>query len=155
MPLNTAAALIRMRLVILSLTITWLAIVSLSSATRHFAVVLRDRAKSDLVTPSDSILDKTFQNLMENFVDGMLIVALVSAPFSIFGLDLVIYPMWQQGHCTARFYYGCIQIVVSAIVLSLGGWIASLVHGSPISFEVFDKGHICIMDRLARPLSDL
>ncbi|KAI1829879.1 hypothetical protein DTO027I6_9238 [Penicillium roqueforti] len=142
MPLNTAAAIIRMRLIIFSLTITWLAIASLSSATVHFAVVLRGRAKSDLVTTSDSILDITFQNLMDNVVDGMVIVALVSALFSTFGLILVVYPKWLQENCAARFYYGCIQIVVSLIVLSLGGWIASRVHGFQASFEFFDRGHI-------------
>jgi hypothetical protein len=142
MPLNTAAAMIRMRLIIFSLTITWLAIASLSSATVHFSVFLRGRAKSDLVTTSDSILDITFQNLMDNVVDGMMIVALVSALFSTFGLILVVYPKWLQENCAARFYYRCIQIVVSLIVLSLGGWIASRVHGFQTSFEFFDRGHI-------------
>ncbi|KAJ5593505.1 hypothetical protein N7537_010409 [Penicillium hordei] len=84
--------MIRMRLVMIFLTISWLALASLSSATVHLAVVLRARAKSDLVTPSDSILDLTFQNHMDNVVDGMVIAALVSALFSIFGLILVVYP---------------------------------------------------------------
>jgi hypothetical protein len=132
--------MIRMRLVIISLTVTWLALAGLSSVTVHFAVLLRDRAKSDLVTPSDSILDITFQNLMDSVVDGMVIVALVSALFSIFGVVLVIYPKWLQENCAARFYYRCIQIVV--IVLSLGGWIASRVHGFQTSFEFFDRSHI-------------
>ncbi|KAJ9481648.1 hypothetical protein VN97_g11821 [Penicillium thymicola] len=121
--------MIRMRLVIIFLTVTWLALASLSSATVHFAVVLRGGAKSDLVIPSDSILDLAFQNPVDNVVDGMVIAALVSALFSIFGLILVVYPKWLQENCAARFYYGCIQIVVSLIVLSLGGWIASRVHG--------------------------
>ena len=142
MSLRTAATMIRMRLVIISLTITWLALASLSSAIVHFAVVLRDRAKSDLVPPTDSILDITFQNLMDNVVDGMVIAALVSALFSIFGLILVVYPKWLQENCAARFYYVCIQIVVGMIVLSLGGWIASRVHGFQTSFVFFDRGHI-------------
>jgi hypothetical protein len=134
--------MIWMRLVILFLTITWLAFASLSSATVHFAVVLRDRSKSDLVPPSDSILDITFQNLMDNVIDRMVIVALVSALSSIFGLVIVIYPKWLQENCTTRFYYSYIQIVVSVIVLSLGGWIANRVHGFQTSFEFFDRGHI-------------
>ncbi|CAG8104278.1 unnamed protein product [Penicillium nalgiovense] len=142
MSLTTSATMIRTRLVIASLTVTWLALAGLSSATVHFAVLLRDRAKSDLVTPSDSILDITFENLMDSVVDGMVIVALVSALFSIFGVVLVIYTKWLQENCAARFYYGCIQIVVSMIVLSLGGWIASRVHGFQTSFEFFDRGHI-------------
>ncbi|CAG8184448.1 unnamed protein product [Penicillium nalgiovense] len=142
MSLTTSATMIRTRLVIASLTVTWLALASLNSATVHFAVLLRDRAKSDLVTPSDSILDITFQTLMDNVVDGMVIAALVSALFSIFGFVLVIYPKCLQENCAARFYYGCIQIVVSMIVLSLGGWLASRVHGFQTSFEFFDRSHI-------------
>jgi hypothetical protein len=80
--------MIRTRLVITSLTVTWLALASLNSATVHFAVLLRDRAKSVLVTPSDSILDITFQTLIYNVVDGMVIAALVSALFSSSGLSL-------------------------------------------------------------------
>jgi hypothetical protein len=94
MPLITAAAMIRMRLVILFLTITWLALASLSSAIVRFAVVLRDCVKSDLVTPSDSILDITFQNLIDNVVEGIVIVALILALFSIFGFVIVINPKW-------------------------------------------------------------
>ncbi|KAI1829249.1 hypothetical protein DTO027I6_9985 [Penicillium roqueforti] len=142
MPPSTSAAMIRMRLVIISLAVTWLALASLSSATVHFAVLLRDRAKSDLATPCDSILDITFQTLMDNVVDGMLIAALVSALFSIFRFVLVIYPKWLQENRAPRFYYGCIQSVVSMIVLSLGGWIASRVHGFQTSFEFFDRSHI-------------
>ena len=142
MPLNTAGAVVRIRLVIFFLTTTWLAISSLSSAIVRFAVVLRDCAKSDLVTPSDSILDVTFQNLMDNVVESMVIVALISALFSIFGFVLVIYPKWLQENCNARVYYGCVQIIVSLAVLSLGGYVASHVHGFQTSFEFFDsEGH--------------
>lgn len=84
MPLNTAGAVIRMRLAILFLAITWLAIAALGSATVRFVAILRDRAKSDLVTSSDSILDITFQKLMNSVVVGMVTVALVSALLSIF-----------------------------------------------------------------------
>ena len=69
---------------------------------------MRDRAKSDLVTLSDSILNLRFQNLMDDVVGGMVIAALVSALFSIFGLILVVYPKCLQEKCAARFYYGCI-----------------------------------------------
>ncbi|CDM32741.1 hypothetical protein PROQFM164_S02g002892 [Penicillium roqueforti FM164] len=115
MSLTTSATMIRTCLIIASLTVTWLALTRLNSATVHFAVLLRDCAKSDLVIPSDSILDITFYTLIDNVVDE---------------------------NCAARFYYGCIQIVVSIIVLSLGGWIASRVHGFQISFEFFNRSHI-------------
>ena len=85
---TTATAMIRMRLVIISLTVTWLALAGLSSVTVRFAVLLRDRAKSDLVTPSDSILDITFQTLMDNVVDGMVIAAWSQPCFPSSGLSL-------------------------------------------------------------------
>ena len=98
-----------MRLAILFLAITWLALAGLSSATVRFAVVLRDRAKSDLVNSSDSILDITFQSLMDKVVVSMVVVALVSTLFSIFRFVLVIYPKWLQENCNPRTYYSCIK----------------------------------------------
>jgi hypothetical protein len=69
-------------------------------------------------------------------------MTLVSALFSIFGFVLVIYPKWLQEDCAARLYYGCIQIVLSMFVLSLGGWVASRVHDFKTSFDLFDSSHI-------------
>ena len=150
-----------MRLAILFLAITWLALVGLSSATVRFAVILRDRAKSDLVTSSDSNLDITFQNLMDNVIMGMVIVALASALLSIFGFVLVIYSKWLQEDCSARFYHSYIEIVVSLIVLSLGGYAASHVHGFQTAFKfltvraTFRTTKLCIMEPSAWPPSGL
>jgi hypothetical protein len=138
MPLNTSAATIRMRLAFLFLTITWLALAGLSSATVRFAVILQDRAKSDLATSSDSILDITFQNLMDNVVVGMVLVALISALFSIFGIVLAIHPRCLREDHKYRLYYACTQLVVNFIVLSLGVYVASKVHGFQTSFESFN-----------------
>jgi hypothetical protein len=140
MPLNTSAATIRMRLAFLFISITWLALAGLSSAIVHFAVILRDRAKSDLATSSDSILDITFQNLMDNVVVGMAIEALISALFSIFGTVLAIHPRCLREDRKYRLYYVCTQLVVGFIVLSLGGYVASKVHGFQTSFELFEIG---------------
>lgn len=100
MPLNTTGTVPRMPPFILFLAITWLALACLSSASVRFAVVPRDRAKSDLVNSSDSILDITFQSLVDNVVMSMVVVTLVSALFSIFGSVLVIYPKRLQEDCT-------------------------------------------------------
>ena len=78
---------------------------------------------------------------MDDVVDGMVIAALVSALFSIFGFVLVTYLNWLQENCAARFYYWCFEIVVSMIVLSLAGWIASHVRGFQAS-ESSDRYHI-------------
>ncbi|CAG7956846.1 unnamed protein product [Penicillium salamii] len=159
MPLNTSAATIRMRLAFLFLSITWLALAGLNSATVRFAVILRDRAKSDLATSSNSILDITFQNLMDNVVVGMVIVALISALFSIFRIVLAIHPRCLREDRKYRLYYVCTQLVVSFVVLSLGGYVASKVHGFQTSFELFGNEEnfpylrLCIMEPLARRLS--
>ncbi|OQD78003.1 hypothetical protein PENANT_c101G08340 [Penicillium antarcticum] len=139
MPLNTAGAVIRMRLAILFLATTWLAVASLSSATARFATVLRDRAMSDIINANDAVLDITFRTLMGNVQDCMVIVALISALFSIFGIALVIHPRWLQQDCKFQLYYGCIQLAVSLAVLSLGGYVASHVHGFRTCFEFFDS----------------
>jgi hypothetical protein len=57
--------------------------------------------------------------------------------FPIFGLILVVYPKSLQENYAAQFFYECIQTVVSMIVLSLGGYISSRVHGFGTSFELF------------------
>jgi hypothetical protein len=75
---------------------------------------------------------------MDSVVASMVAVALALALFSIFGFVLVIYPRWLKEDCIARFYI-CIQIFVSLIVLSLGGYVASHVHGFQTSFEFFDS----------------
>ncbi|KAJ9480564.1 hypothetical protein VN97_g12991, partial [Penicillium thymicola] len=126
-----------MRLAFFFLSITWLALAGLSSATVRFAVILRDRAKSDLATSGDSILDITFQNLMDNIIVGMVIVALISALLSIFGIALAIHPRCLREDRKYRLYYVCTQLVIGLIVLSLGGYVASKVHGFQTSFELF------------------
>ncbi|CAG8006182.1 unnamed protein product [Penicillium salamii] len=142
MPLNTSAATIRMRLALFFLSITWLALAGLSSATVRFAVILRDRAKSDLATSNDFIVDITFQNLMNDVVVGMVIAALISALFSIFGIALAIHPRCLREDRKYRLYYVCTQLVVGLIVISLGGYVASHVHGFHTSFGLFDsEGH--------------
>ncbi|CAG8875853.1 unnamed protein product [Penicillium salamii] len=124
------------------LSSTWLAVAGLSSSTVRFATILRDPAKSDLATSSDSILDITFQNVMDSFVVGLVIMALVSGLSSIFVIILVIYPKWLQENCTVQFSYRCIQVVVSKIVLSLGGYVANHAHGLQTFFEFIDSdGH--------------
>ncbi|KAJ5776712.1 uncharacterized protein N7511_001723 [Penicillium nucicola] len=134
MPLNTSGALIRMRLVIIFLTITWLAHAGLSSAPVRFAVALRDCAKPDLVPPSDSILEITFQSSWTMSSRACPVLHLQVCPCDLpevakRGLHRSIL---LQLHLT----------VVSLIVLSLGGYVVSHVRSFPTSFEFFDSaGH--------------
>ena len=79
---------------------------------------------------------------MDNVLEGMVIVALISALFSIFGIVLGTHPRWLREDCKPRFYYGYTQLAVGLIVLSLGGYVASHVHGFQTCFELFNsEGH--------------
>lgn len=137
MPLNTFEAVIKMRYVVIFPTAIWLALASLSSATARFPIVLRDRAKFNVAAPSDAFLGIAFPELMDDVLVDMVVVAQTSAPFSIFGVVLVIYPQWLQENCKARDYYGYIAFVLSLVVLCLGGYIATRVRGFRTSFEPF------------------
>jgi hypothetical protein len=138
MPLNTSAATIRMRLAFVFLSITWLALAGLSSATVRFAVILRDRAKSDLATSLGHHIPKPHEQRRRGHGDCGPHLGL----FSIFGIVLAIHPRCLREDRKYRLYYVCTQLVVGFIVLSLGGYVASKVHGFQTSFELFDiEGH--------------
>ncbi|KAJ5318365.1 hypothetical protein N7476_004785 [Penicillium atrosanguineum] len=139
MALNTTNAMIRTRLIVLFLTTAWLALAGLSSAISHFANILQDRVKSDLANANASVLDITFENLMKDVLEGMVVVALLSAMFAIFGSILVIYPSQLQENCAYGLDYGCIQVVLSLVVVCAGSYFASRVHGYQTSFEYFDR----------------
>jgi hypothetical protein len=76
---------------------------------------------------------------MKNVLEGMAVVALLSALFAIFGIILVIYPSRLQENCESELDYGCIQVVLSLVVVCVGGYFASRVHGYQTSFEYFDR----------------
>jgi hypothetical protein len=94
MSFNAVASQIRIRLLIFFLALTWLSIAGLSSALAHFAVVLRDRARSDRT--KGSMLSITFENVMTDIFKSMVILALLSALFSTFGGVLLIHPRLLQ-----------------------------------------------------------
>ena len=76
---------------------------------------------------------------MKNVLEGMAVVALLSALFAIFGIILVIYPSRLQEDCESGLDYGCIQVVLSLVVVCVRGYFASRVHGYQTSFEYFDR----------------
>jgi hypothetical protein len=73
MPFFFTNDLIRMRLVVSFLTIIWLGLATISSASAHLAGVLQNRAKSDFVNADGFMLDITFQKLMSNIFVSMVI----------------------------------------------------------------------------------
>lgn len=70
-------------------------------------------------------------------LECIVIVALISVLFSILGIVLVIHSRWLWKDLKFLLYYGCTQLTVGLIVLSLGGYVASHVHGFQTSFDSF------------------
>lgn len=128
---------IRIRLLVLSLTLAWLSIASFSSATTCFAVILRDDARSDYTISKDSMLPIIFEKMI-NVLDGMVLVAFSSSLFSIFGVVLVTHPRLLAENSAFPRYFCCIQFFLSLVVLSIGGYIANSVHSYQTLFAEFD-----------------
>ncbi|KAJ6027460.1 hypothetical protein N7460_012277 [Penicillium canescens] len=128
---------IRMRLAIAFLAIIGLAFASLNSAMARFAVILRDRAKADIITSNKSISDNTFRNLMDNVLIDVVIAAIISTSFAITGAVLAGHPRWLREQEKAWMYFGCFQCILSLVIISTGGYLADHVHGFQTSFERF------------------
>jgi hypothetical protein len=129
---------IRMRLAILFLAIIGLALAGLNSAIARFVVILRDRAKSDVITPNNSVPDNTFRNLMNNVLKDVVLAALASTLFAITGALLAGHPRWLREQDEPWMYFGCVQCILGLVILSTGGYLADHVHGFQSSFEMFN-----------------
>lgn len=140
---NTRSAMLYMRLTVLVPAILWLAFAGLSSAMSHFAIVLRDLAESDLIDTNHAILGLAFQNLMENILVSSVLIALMSTLLFIFGTILALHSRWLHQNGQRRIYFECIQVVLALTAVSVGGYIASRIHGSRSSFELLNiHGHL-------------
>lgn len=138
MILSSTKYMIRIRLAILFLDIIGLALAGLNSAIARFAVILRDRAKYDLITNTNAISDNTFRMLMNNVLGHVVFAALVSAMCAIFGAVFAVNPRWIREHDKHWVNYGCVQFILGLIILSTGGSLADCVHGFQTSFKKFD-----------------
>ena len=140
---DTRSAMLCMRLTVLVPAILWFAFAGLSSAISHFAIILRDHAESDLIYKDHAILGLAFQSLMQNILVVSVLMALMSTWLSIFGMVLAIHPRWLHQNGQRRIYFECIQVVLALTAVSVGGYIASRVHGCRSSFDLVNiHGHL-------------
>lgn len=131
------------RLTILVPAIMWLAFAGLDSGISHFAIILRDHAESELINTNHTILGLAFQSLMENILVVSVLIALMSTLLSIFGMILAIHSRWLHQNGQRRIYFVCIQAILALTAVSVGGYIASRVHGSRLSFQLLNiHGHL-------------
>jgi len=131
--------MIRIRLTILFFTLLSLAVASLNSANARFAVILRDRARSDYINTSDSILDDNFQSLQSSILKDavVLVTAVATAAFAICGAVITVHPKWLGEYSWIPQRYASVQVILAIFMIAAGGYLADHVHGFQTSFEKF------------------
>jgi hypothetical protein len=134
----TDASSIPLRLGVFLLTTIWLLVAAFNSATARFADVLRDQATAGLIESSNPILYDTFKKLMSDFRSAMIIVAISSALFSVFGATLFAHPRWIRERRSSVDNFFFIQFFFGVAVLSLGGYIMDQMHGFLDVFAALD-----------------
>ena len=125
------------QLIIVSLIVFNFAIAGLDSAIARFAVVLRDRAESDLAASDNSFADKVFANMMNGVLIFAIFGALASTAFATFGIRLTVSSSRARNSHDAFALFGFIQFFVSIGYVALGGFIADSIHGYRPSFVRF------------------
>ena len=113
-----------------------LALATLDSAMAHFAVVLRDRAKSNYVNTTDGILNDNFRKLQKDVLACNICMMVAATAFAIFGAVIAVHPRGPQKY-TENLIYPILQTIVSLIALVTGGYVADHVHGFQTSFKKF------------------
>ncbi|KAI0118222.1 hypothetical protein GGR51DRAFT_498521 [Nemania sp. FL0031] len=131
-------SIILRRLLLLCLAIIALAIAGLNSANARFAIILRDRARSELVDSPNTISDKTFASLMQELLINNVVAALASAAFAIFEIVIAAHPRWLREH-DGNWRAFAAQAILALIVLVTGGYLADHVSGFRSSFEKFGR----------------
>lgn len=124
--------MIRVRLTILFFSLFSLGIAGLNSANARFAVVLRDRARSDYTNTSNGILDNQFQTLQSAVLIDTVATALLSVAFAIYGALVAFFPTRLRNHVVLY-----IHLILAVVMIGTGGYLADHVHGFQTSFEKF------------------
>jgi hypothetical protein len=75
---------------------------------------------------------------MRDFRKAMVIVALSSVLFFLFGFTLLAHPSWVRDGRTAIDNFFITQLFLGVVVIALGGYIMDQMHGFLDIFAVFD-----------------
>ena len=134
--------MIRTRISIFFLTLLSLAIAILNSAHARFAVILRDRARSDYANTTAAILDNKFLSLQSNILIDTVITALATAAFAIYGAVIVAHPRWLHDHEGILPTYAASQVVLAFAMIVTGGYLADQVQGFQPSFKRFSANDV-------------
>ncbi|KAH8743062.1 hypothetical protein F5883DRAFT_49934 [Diaporthe sp. PMI_573] len=131
---------IRYRFLVLLFTSLTLVASALSSANIRFAIVLRERARSDYVDNTQVILDMNFAALQSNLLVASVIAAVPAALFIIFGFVLALHRKWLADNHGSVTIYVLLQLVLDLFFVVIGGYSADKIQGLQASFAKFG-GH--------------
>jgi hypothetical protein len=134
----TDTSRIFVRLGVFSLTTIWLLVAAFNSVTARFADTLRDQVTAGLNEFDSPILYDALRELMRDFRKAMVIVALSSVLFSLFGFTLLAYPSWVRDGTTAFDNFFITQLILGVVVLAVGGYIMDQMHGFLDIFAAID-----------------
>src|ERR1700743_3850849 len=124
------------RVVILFFSPLSLAVASLSAGLAHFAVILRNRARSDYINTADDILDNNFQSLQDTIFGLMLVNAVFTIMFAVYAAVIAVHPRLLREH-DATLLYVFSQITLALAMITIGGDVANRVNGFQTSFKKF------------------
>ena len=130
------------RTVILLFTLLSLAVAGLNSAQANFAILLRDRARSDYANTDDVILNREFQSLQTDTLSAMVITAIATSVFAICGFVVAVLPKWLREHKSVLGVYAGMQIFFAFFMIATGGFVADHVRGFQTSFKKFGGNDI-------------
>ncbi|KAI3326497.1 hypothetical protein HD806DRAFT_551545 [Xylariaceae sp. AK1471] len=119
---------------ILSQAIIGLVIAGLNSANAHFAIILRDRARSGLITSVSTISDIAFISLMQKILVDTVVTTIICA---IFAVIIVTRPILLQDFNKNWTWLCGSQIILELVLVITGGYLAGHVNGFQTSFDQF------------------
>lgn len=111
------------------LAILSLCIAGLNSVNAHFAIVLRDRARTDYINTADGFLDDAFQALQGKIFADTVATAIFTTIFFIYGVVVAARPRWISDYDDTLTTFAILQFLVAFAMLVTGGYLADHVHG--------------------------
>jgi len=129
--------IVRLRLTIPFFSILSLAVAILNSANAYFALILRDRARSDHIDTTDDILDNQFQSVQSKALSDTVATALINAAFAIYGAVITFHPRWLRENDEIARTFGLLQMTLSFVMIVTGAYLTDHVNGYQTSFEKF------------------
>ncbi|KAI0450204.1 hypothetical protein F5B21DRAFT_529197 [Xylaria acuta] len=137
MPSHSGKIVTCVRIVRLFVATISLAIAGLSSAEAHFAIILRDRAKSDLPITIDPVMSNAFISFMSDVLISAVVAALASATCAIVGALVALPPSRLQKYNGGWAIFVGAQLILALFIFVAWEKIADDVAAFQAAFDKF------------------